>query len=196
MRITSAGGISFGSSGTAYGTAGQKLVSNGDAAPTWGSSVVQATSQNTTSGTSVTFTSIPSWVKRITFMINGVSTSATNTVLGVRLGTGGSLVTTGYKTSYFGYDNTDTAFFANTTSSIATHTQLASAASTLFGTVTITNITGNVWSSTFFLYAGNSVSETATGGGFLSLAGALDRVGLVVLAGTAFDAGSVNILYE
>jgi hypothetical protein len=35
MRITSAGGISFGSSGTAYGTSGQVLQSNGNAAPTW-----------------------------------------------------------------------------------------------------------------------------------------------------------------
>ena len=35
MRITSNGGVSFGSSGTGYGTAGQFLKSNGDAAPTW-----------------------------------------------------------------------------------------------------------------------------------------------------------------
>lgn len=35
MRITGAGGVSFGSSGTAYGTTGQVLTSNGNAAPTW-----------------------------------------------------------------------------------------------------------------------------------------------------------------
>ena len=35
MRITYNGGISFGISGTAYGTSGQVLQSNGDAAPTW-----------------------------------------------------------------------------------------------------------------------------------------------------------------
>jgi hypothetical protein len=35
MRITANGGVSFGSSGTAYGTSGQVLTSNGDAAPTW-----------------------------------------------------------------------------------------------------------------------------------------------------------------
>jgi hypothetical protein len=35
MRITSAGGVSFGSSGTAYGTTGQVLTSQGDATPTW-----------------------------------------------------------------------------------------------------------------------------------------------------------------
>jgi hypothetical protein len=35
MRITSAGGISFGSTGTAYGTTGQVLTSAGNASPTW-----------------------------------------------------------------------------------------------------------------------------------------------------------------
>jgi hypothetical protein len=37
MRITSSGGISFGSTGTAYGTSGQVLISNGNTSPTWGS---------------------------------------------------------------------------------------------------------------------------------------------------------------
>ena len=36
MRITSAGGVSFGSSGTAYGTTGQALISQGNATPIWG----------------------------------------------------------------------------------------------------------------------------------------------------------------
>jgi hypothetical protein len=35
MRITNAGGISFGSTGTAYGTSGQVLTSAGNASPTW-----------------------------------------------------------------------------------------------------------------------------------------------------------------
>ena len=35
MRITSAGGVSFGASGTAYGSSGQVLTSNDDAPPTW-----------------------------------------------------------------------------------------------------------------------------------------------------------------
>lgn len=35
MRITTAGGVSFGSSGTNYGTSGQLLQSNGNAAPSW-----------------------------------------------------------------------------------------------------------------------------------------------------------------
>jgi hypothetical protein len=35
MRITSTGGMSFGSTGTAYGTSGQVLTSAGNASPTW-----------------------------------------------------------------------------------------------------------------------------------------------------------------
>jgi hypothetical protein len=35
MRITNLGGISFGSTGTAYGSSGQVLTSAGDASPTW-----------------------------------------------------------------------------------------------------------------------------------------------------------------
>jgi hypothetical protein len=35
MRITSAGGVSFGATGTAYGTSGQVLTSAGNAPPTW-----------------------------------------------------------------------------------------------------------------------------------------------------------------
>ena len=35
LRVTTNGGISFGASGTAYGTSGQILQSNGNAAPTW-----------------------------------------------------------------------------------------------------------------------------------------------------------------
>ena len=41
MRITYAGGVSFGSSGTNYGTAGQVLTSAGNAPPTWTNSVTQ-----------------------------------------------------------------------------------------------------------------------------------------------------------
>ena len=36
MRITSAGGVSFGTSGTNYGTTGQVLTSTGNLSPTWG----------------------------------------------------------------------------------------------------------------------------------------------------------------
>jgi hypothetical protein len=43
MRLTSSGGLSFGATGTAYGTSGQVLTSNGNAAPTWSTSTAATT---------------------------------------------------------------------------------------------------------------------------------------------------------
>jgi hypothetical protein len=43
MRITSAGGVSFGATGTAYGTSGQVLTSAGNAPPTWAAVTTSAT---------------------------------------------------------------------------------------------------------------------------------------------------------
>jgi len=50
------------------------------------SSIVSGTAVASTSGTSIDFTSIPSWVKRITVMFNGVSTNGSSNLL-VQLGT-------------------------------------------------------------------------------------------------------------
>ena len=54
MRLTGAGGLSFGASGTAYGTAGQILQSNGNTSPTWinASSIVATTAANIVGGLS------------------------------------------------------------------------------------------------------------------------------------------------
>jgi hypothetical protein len=67
MRITSAGGISFGTSGTAYGSSGQVLQSNGNAAPTW---VTPSTGITTTSG-SANYYGARAWVN-----FNGTGTVA------------------------------------------------------------------------------------------------------------------------
>jgi hypothetical protein len=45
MRLTSAGAVSFGSSGTAYGTSGQFLTSQGNATPTWTTPTVNGTAK-------------------------------------------------------------------------------------------------------------------------------------------------------
>jgi len=63
--------------------------------PVMGASVITSgTAQASTSGTSIDFTGIPSWVKRITVMFNGVSTNSTNPIQ-VQIGSG-SYTTTSY----------------------------------------------------------------------------------------------------
>jgi hypothetical protein len=56
------------------------------------SALVAGTAVATTSGTSIDFTSIPSWVKRITVMFNAVSTNSTS-LPQIQLGTSSGIET-------------------------------------------------------------------------------------------------------
>jgi hypothetical protein len=60
MRITSAGGVSFGATGTAYGTSGQVLTSAGNAPPTWsaGPAMVLVGQQTVSAVSSVAFDNV------------------------------------------------------------------------------------------------------------------------------------------
>jgi hypothetical protein len=155
------------------------------------SAITSGTVQNTTSGTSIDFTGIPSWVERITVMFQGVSTNGISPIQ-VQIGSG-SFTTTGYLSS--------ASFLASGTSGVSTSTTgfvIAgiSAANTRSGHMVLTNITGNAWVSSTI---GGFTEATATlmGGGNLTLSGALDRIRITTVGGTnTFDAGSINILYE
>jgi hypothetical protein len=187
MRITSNGGVSFGSSGTAYGSSGQVLVSNGDTTPTWGSAIVSGTAQATTSGTTKDFTSIPSWVKRITVMFNSVSTSGTSNVQ-IQLGSS-TFTTSGYVGAVGNGAGTNTA----NSSGFQIAASLA-ASDLIQGAASIVNISGNIWICNGTSANGNAVRLFS---GSISLSGVLDRVRITTVNGTdTFDAGSVNILYE
>lgn len=150
------------------------------------SSVITAgTSQASTSGTSIDFTSIPSWVKRVTVLYNGVSTSGTSPFQ-IQIGSG-SLTTSGYTSgSYSGITTSTTGFI---------QVSGITAASLFYGTTTICLIGSNTYiASGVMLRAADSVQ---TSGGSVVLSGALDRLRITCINGTdTFDAGSINILYE
>jgi hypothetical protein len=63
-----------------------------------------STEQATTSGTSIDFTSIPTWVKKITMQLVGVSTNGTSNLL-MQLGDSGGVETSGYLGSAVGLTN-------------------------------------------------------------------------------------------
>ena len=155
----------------------------------------QGTAQNSTSGTAIDFTGIPSWAKRITISLYGVSTNGTSN-LQVQVGNG-SVVTTGYSSfaSYAGGANQSSGA-ASTTGLLVTATQAA--ASTVYGVITLVNLSGNNWTHSAVNTQFNGSSYYGgTGNGIIALAGALDRVRITTVNGTdTFDAGSVNILYE
>jgi hypothetical protein len=160
--------------------------------------ITTGTSVATTSGTSITFTGIPSWVKRITVMLNGVSTSGSASYL-IQIGPTGGIETTGY----------DSIAGLITTSNNVTRGQGSTSGYILQGAtgganyapsgfITLVNITGNNWLASGNLADLNSAgADVSTSAGTKSIAGTLTQVRLTTTNGTdVFDAGTVNILYE
>jgi len=150
-------------------------------------SITLGTAQATTSGTSVEFTGIPSGVKRISVMFRGVSSSATDVGLLVQLGTSSGFKTSGYaSTTHWGgggtSDSTGFSMYGIATSNI------------LSGIMTIAHMGSNVFVASHS--AKYNTNNGMFGGGDVDLGGTVDRVAIKTISGGAFDAGSVNIMYE
>jgi hypothetical protein len=158
--------------------------------PVMGASVITSgTTVATTSGTSIDFTSLPSWIKRITVIFNGVSTNGSVNKL-FQLGTSGGIVSSGY-TSTVAITGPTTAG----TSSTAGYIMWGSAASeVLEGHAIITNMGSNIWVFSSTCRITNSYMQMSSGS--VTLSGTLDRIRLTTVATDTFDAGSINILYE
>ena len=152
---------------------------------------VAGTAVASTSGTSIDFTSIPSWVKRVTVMYDGVSTNGTGEPL-IQLGTSGGIQTTGYVGSYGFFGASQSA----ATSSTGFILFLDGAASyTYSGSAVFTLLNSNVWTMTSV--TGTNIAYVGVCAGSKSLGATLDRVRITTNTGTdTFDAGSINILYE
>lgn len=142
--------------------------------------------------TAIDFTSIPSWVKRITVMFDQVSTSGTSVPL-VRIGSAGTPATSGYASA-----STNTgAFTGNATSTVGFNINSVLAANTITGQMVLTQISSNKWVSTHVISFGSGQAAATNGGGVVTLGGALDILRITTVNGTdTFDAGSINILYE
>ena len=152
---------------------------------------IAGTAQASTSGTSIDFTSIPSWVKRITVNLNGVSLNSSST-LRFRLGTGGTPTTSGYlgTTTNTAGSPTIQAFTAGFDMYGALTSPTAA-----YGTIVFTLLGSNAWIANGNI--GTSVPAFNSIGGSVTLSGTLDMVRITTVNGTdTFDAGSINILYE
>lgn len=147
----------------------------------------------TASGTSVDFTSLPAWIKRITVMLQGITTNGSSAPI-MRLGTSGGFVTSGYASG--GIFTGATTGSGNRTDSLLISGNAFDSSATLHGHAVITNITGNAWVQSFVLGQSNS-AYAVMGGGSISLAGVLTQIRITTANGTdAFDGGTINILYE
>ena len=161
--------------------------------PTAGASLITSgTAQATTSGTFKDFTSIPSWVKRITVMFSGVSTNGTSNPL-IQIGAG-SVINTGYLSA----GNSLSASSDVTAYTTGFGIRSGNAGNLFHGQMTLCllNASAYVWTSS---HGGATTTNNSSyvGGGSITLSGTLDRVRITTVNGTdTFDAGSINILYE
>ena len=150
-----------------------------------------------TSGTSIDFTGIPSGVKRITVMFNGVSTNSTS-IRQIQLGDSGGIETSGY-TGSIAITNSagaggNTAFSGAGFAITASGNTLA--ADTMYGSLVFVNVSGNIWVGTGIFVSSNQPCSFYISG-LKTLSDTLDRVRITTVNGTdTFDAGSINILFE
>jgi hypothetical protein len=178
------------------GTADQALATNGSGVLSWASrsQMTLATSVASTSGTSIDFTGIPNWVKRVTVMFNGVSTSGTSEFR-LQLGNG-SFVTSGYATSVCRLGAAGNFYVQSASGAAFQLTNTMLAADVQYGQLFIANITGNTWALSGGL-GSLTVNGQCISTGALALSGTLDRIRITTVNGTdTFDAGSINIIYE
>ena len=174
------------------------VVINGSAGVTTNSGAVydgiQRGTAVTASGTSVDFTSIPSWVRRITVMFSGVSTNGSSHIQ-IQLGDSGGVETTGY----LGTSTTIQGTAAGTTAFTAGFgIRYDSAAGVRHGAITLSllNSSTNAWAAAGVLATSDTAATIQTAGS-KALSDVLDRVRITTVNGTdTFDAGTINILFE
>ena len=153
--------------------------------------IVQATAVASTSGTSIDFTGLPAWVKKITVMFSGVSTNGSSTIR-LQLGDAGGIETTGYAGTCTQIGSTvstvySTSGFDSTGDTSSSQTRNGQFVFALLGSNTWSLIGAYNISSAFqYLFCGTkTLSDTLT------------QVRITTVNGTdTFDAGSVNIIYE
>ena len=162
--------------------------------PTGVGVLTSGTAVATTSGTSVTFSSIPSWVQRITLSFAGVSLSASSVPL-LQIGDSSAIKITGYLGSSSAQAGATTNL---TTGFLAVAPSLGTAGRLWQGTVTLTllDLATNKWVATSKSGTSNSADGSEMGG-YNTLTTALTQLKFTTVSGTdTFTAGAVNILYE
>lgn len=154
--------------------------------------LVSGTSVSSTSGTSIAFTNIPSWVNCLTMMFSGVSVSGTS-LPQVQLGD-----SDGYEITEYGgrsQNLTTSPGSAVTANDTGFKIQSATATNEIFGVFVFRKVSGNTWLASGQFTQSATASSWCTGNKTLS--GTLDRIRITTVNGTdTFDGGSINIMYQ
>ena len=188
--LTGATGPSGGPTGATGATGATGVGTQGATGATGlGGQITLATAQ-TASGTSVDFTSIPSWAKRITVMFSGISMSGNNNIL-IQLGTSGVPQTTGYF-SQCGY------IFGTSVTSVSSTSGFVilsnNNANTIGGSIILSKLSGNIWTANGGF--SHQVQHISIPTGNVTISGVVNILRITSAASDTFDAGTINISYE
>ena len=159
-----------------------------------GGAITSGTAVASTSGTSIDFTGIPSWVKRVTVMFNGVSTSGTS-IVQLQLGDAGGIETSGYTGMSARFAAVSNVYTVAYTAGILTQTGMQAAVSYV-AQIVFTLVGSNAW------VASGAITSSTTNDncqicGSKTLSDTLTQLRITTVNGTdTFDAGTINILYE
>lgn len=152
---------------------------------------VNAGTLATTSGTSVTFSGIPSWATKLTLLFNGCSVNGADHWK-VQLGTSGGIVSTGY---------ISTSVFTEAGSSVSTQNKTNSmvvyggnSARTLTGSMVLVNTDGNSWVAS---HTGKLATDVGVhGAGSVDVGGTVTQLRIESDLSNTLDAGEVTLFYE
>ena len=146
-----------------------------------------------TNNESIDFTDIPNWVRRVTMIFSGASTSANTSIL-VQLGTGSTPTTAGYANgfSFLATPYDGNSYADSSAIGVPIYNQ---AAFRTTGQITFTNIAGNTWVASGGFSVSAGIAGQVTSGGSIALSGTLGMIRATVANGS-FDSGTFNIIYE
>ena len=163
--------------------------------PTMGASLITSgTAVASTSGTSIDFTGIPSWVKRVTLMFAGVRTTGTVPIT-IQIGTSGGLQASGYVgcNGYVGGGAASTQMSSN----IQLFIDAAHYAFSGFFGFQLLNASTNLWVVSGIYGVSPSSDYIRFAGGHVTLSAVITQLRISTTTGSpTFNAGSINILYE
>jgi hypothetical protein len=178
----------------ADGDANQVIATDGSLALSFANKaagMTLGTEAATTSGTSHTFSSIPSGTKMIVINLQGVSFTATNGI-DVTLGDSGGLETSGYDGVNGKWDAGAAGVISASTAAFSTESDDAADAFNLAIMLFLKDASDFTWICSYAGAINSGTDQVVAGGGSKSLSAELTQVSI---SGGTFDAGSANISY-